>query len=471
MDQQADIALIGLSVMGSNLALNMADHGYTVAVYNRTQAVTAKFTASEEAEGKSLIGCASLEELVKRVKKPAPIVLMVKAGSPVDDLTRQLTPLLEKGDIIIDAGNTFFHDTVTRTAQLPKVGLDFMGIGVSGGEEGARHGPSIMPGGSPDSYKRVEPILTSIAAKVAGEPCCAYVGTDGAGHYVKMVHNGIEYADMQLIAEAYSLLKDLAGLDYPAMREVFSEWNRGELESYLIEITADILGKVDAESGKPLCEIIMDRAGQKGTGRWTSVEALDLGIAAPTMIEAVQARSLSAIRDERIAAAKILCGPTDRFTGNIAAFTADVREALYLSKLCCYAQGFQLLAGAATMYKWNLDFGGLAMLWRGGCIIRAQFLERITDAFRANPQLANLLLDPYFLDIMKRGQHAWRRVVMTAAQYAVPTPAFSSALAYYDGYRSGRLPANLIQAQRDYFGAHTYERVDKEGVFHTEWSK
>ncbi len=471
MDQQADIALIGLSVMGSNLALNMADHGYTVAVYNRTQTVTAKFTASEEAEGKSLVGCSTLEELVKQVKKPAPFVLMVKAGSPVDDLIGQLTPLLAKGDIIIDAGNSFFRDTIRRTEQCAEAGLEFMGIGVSGGEEGARHGPSIMPGGSPESYKRVEAILTSIAAKVGSDSCCSYVGADGAGHYVKMVHNGIEYADMQLIAEAYSLLKDLAGLDYPAMREVFVEWNKGELESYLIEITADILGKVDAESGKPICEIIMDKAGQKGTGRWTSVEALDLGVAAPTMIEAVQARSLSAIRDERLAAADVLSGPSDRYAGDVKAFTNDVREALYLSKLCCYAQGFQLLDAAAKEYGWTLDFGGLAMLWRGGCIIRAQFLERIRDAFRADPNLANLLLDPYFQGIMKRGQDAWRRVAMTAAQYGVPTPAFSSALAYYDGYRSARLPANLIQAQRDYFGAHTYERVDKEGVFHTEWSR
>ncbi len=469
MEHLADIAVIGLSVMGSSLALNIADHGYTVAVYNRTEAVTAAFTNSEAARGKSIVGCATLEDLVGKVKKPAPFILMIKAGQPVDDMIAKLEPFLKPGDIIIDAGNSFFRDTIRRGRDLAEKNLEFMGIGVSGGEEGARHGPSIMPGGSETSYQRVESILTAIAAKVNGESCCAYVGPDGAGHYVKMVHNGIEYADMQLIAEAYALLKDLAGLDYPAMRDIFAEWNKGELESYLIEITADILGRVDADTGKPICEIIMDKAGQKGTGRWTSIEALDLGIAAPTMIEAVQARSLSAIRAERLVAAGLLPRPNRRFDKDARLFAEAVRQALYASKLCCYAQGFQLIASASQTYGWNIDLGGLAMLWRGGCIIRAQFLERIRNAYRDKPDLANLLLDPYFLEVMQRSQDAWRQVIMTAAEHGIAVPAFASALSYYDGYGSARLPANLIQAQRDYFGAHTYERIDKEGVFHTEW--
>ncbi len=469
MDKQADIALIGLSVMGSNLALNIAEHGYTVAVFNRTAAVTEKFLASPDAKDKNLIGCFSLEDLTKKVKKPAPFILMIKAGPPVDDMIAKLVPYLAQGDIIIDAGNSYFRDTIRRGAELDAKGLSFMGVGVSGGEEGARHGPSIMPGGSTQSYARVEPILTAIAAKVAGVPCCAHIGSDGAGHYVKMVHNGIEYADMQLISEAYTLLKDLSGMNYREMQTEFREWNKGELGSYLIEITADILGRDDPETGKPLCEVIMDRAGQKGTGRWTSVEALDLGVAAPTMIEAVQARSLSAARDERLAAAKVLPGSGRVFAGDGRDFASDVREALYASKLVCYAQGFQLIAAAAATYGWRIDLGGLAMLWRGGCIIRAQFLERIRDAYKELPDLDNLLLAPYFQSVMQRGQEAWRRVVMNAALYGTPTPAFSSALAYYDGYRSARVAANLIQAQRDYFGAHTYERIDKPGVFHTDW--
>ncbi len=471
MPTQADIGLIGLGVMGANLALNMADHGHRVAVFNRTREVTDRFAASEAARGRKIDPHHELKDFVAGIRRPAPVVLMVKAGSAVDQMLGQLTPLLAKGDIVVDAGNSFFRDSIRRTRELADLGLDFVGMGVSGGEEGARRGPSLMPGGTPESYRRLEPILLDISAKVLGKPCCAHIGPDGAGHFVKMIHNGIEYADMQLIAEAYSLLKDLVGLDYPAMREVFADWNKGELESYLIEITADILGRKDPDSGQPVCEIILDAAGQKGTGLWTSQEILELGLAAPTLIEAVQARSLSAAKAERLGASRHLAGPKAKFAGHGQAFAREIGDALYAAKIMCYAQGFRVLAAGAAAYGWNLDMGTLAAIWRGGCIIRARFLQRITDAYRADPGLPNLLLDGYFKGVLDRSQGAIRRVAAAAIGAGVPIPALSSALAYYDGYRAARLPANLIQAQRDYFGAHTYKRVDREGDFHTEWTK
>ena len=471
MSDKADIGLIGLGVMGFNLALNMADHGYTVAVYNRTPEHTDKVMASEAAKGKSLVPHRDLESFVASIAKPAPIVLMVAAGNPVDLVLKQLVPLLAKGDIVVDAGNSFFQDTIRRTREMADLGFEFMGMGVSGGEEGARHGPSLMPGGGKAAYARLEPVLTAIAAKVLGTPCCAHIGPDGAGHYVKMVHNGIEYADMQLIAETYALLHELVGLDYPAMQEIFAEWNRGELESYLIEITAAIMGHLDRETGKPICEVILDAAGQKGTGLWTSQEVLGLGVAAPTLIEAVQARSLSAAKKERVAAAKVLRGPNARFEGAPLAFAKEIGEALYAAKLCCYAQGFSLLRAAAKAYGWQLNMGEIASLWRGGCIIRAKFLQRITDAYRRDSQLANLLLDDYFRDVLARSHSAWRRVVAAAVGAGVAVPALTSALSYFDGYRAERLAANLIQAQRDYFGAHGFKRLDQDGDFHGNWEE
>ena len=469
MNPQSDIGLIGLGVMGSNLALNIADHGHQVAVFNRNPDHTDSFMASSDAKGKALVAHKELAAFVANIRKPAAVIIMVAAGDPVDQVIKQLAPLLAKGDIVIDAGNSFYQDTIRRTRDLEALGFEFVGMGVSGGEEGARRGPSLMPGGSDAAYRRLEPILNSIAAQVLGTPCCAHIGPDGAGHFVKMVHNGIEYADMQLIAEAYSLLRDLVGMDYPAMHGVFAEWNRGELESYLIEITADILGHKDPDSSQPICEVILDSAGQKGTGLWTSQEILSLGVAAPTLIEAVQARSLSAAKAERVAAARVITGPKARFAGAADGFAREIGEALYASKVCCYAQGFRLIAAAAEARGWNLDMGTLAKIWRGGCIIRARFLQRITDAYKKNPKLANLLLDDYFAGVMTRSQGAWRRVAAAAVGAGIPIPAFSSALAYYDGYRAERLPANLIQAQRDYFGAHTYQRVDKPGTFHTDW--
>ena len=466
---QADIGVCGLAVMGRNLALNLADHGHAVAVFNRTWTKTEEFAASDEAKGKTIIPCRTPEEFVACLRKPAPIILMIKAGDPVDEQIRHFAPLMARGDIIMDGGNSFFMDTRRRAAEMAALGLNYLGVGISGGEEGARTGPSIMPGGDRAAYDRVAAMLADIAAKVDGRPCCAYIGPDGAGHYVKMVHNGIEYADMQLIGEAYWVLRHVGGMEYAEMRDVFAEWNRGELSSYLIEITADILGRADPETGRPLVEMILDSAGQKGTGAWTSESALRLGVPAPTIIEAVQARSLSALKDERVIAAGKLPGPAmDRPQRD--RLIASVRDALYAAKICCYAQGFALLRAAGTEFGWKLDFGKIAMLWRGGCIIRAVFLSRISEAYAQEPALPNLLLAPYFTEAMRSGQDGWREVVALTARSGVPAPAFASALSYYDGYRSGALWANMIQAQRDYFGAHTYRRVDREGVFHTDWS-
>jgi 6-phosphogluconate dehydrogenase len=462
--------LIGLAVMGENLALNIESRGYTMAVFNRTYEKTAAFLAGK-AKGKKFVGSKTLQEFVDSLEKPRKIMLMVKAGKPVDDFIEQLIPLLDEGDLIIDGGNSHFPDTIRRNKYLADKHLMFIGTGVSGGEEGALKGPAIMPGGQQAAYEYVAPIFKAISAKVDGEPCCTYIGPDGAGHYVKMVHNGIEYGDMQLICEAYSIMAGVLGMGAKELHEVFKEWNSGDLNSYLIEITRDILAKTDPETGKPMVDIIMDRAGQKGTGIWTSQSALDLGVPAPTIAEAVFARAISAIKEERVAASKQLQGPTATFKGDKKEFIAAIRDALYASKVCSYAQGFQLMRAAAAQHNWDLHYGEIAMIWRGGCIIRAHFLNRIKEAYDRNPQLANLLLDPYFKDIIHRTQSNWRRVVMTATELGIPTPAFSSALAYFDGYRSARLPANLLQAQRDYFGAHTYERVDKPvgQFFHTEW--
>jgi 6-phosphogluconate dehydrogenase len=469
---KADIGVVGLAVMGENLILNMESRGFTVACYNRTVSKVDRFMAGR-AKGKNIIGCHSVEEFCDRLATPRKAMLMVKAGQPVDDFIELLLPHLSEGDIIIDGGNSFFGDTIRRTRYLEEKGLRFIGTGVSGGEEGALHGPSIMPGGSPSAWPHVKPIFQSIAAKVAdGTPCCDWVGSDGAGHYVKMVHNGIEYGDMQMIAEAYFLMVHLLGMAPAQMHEVFREWNESELNSYLIEITRDILAYVDEETGKPMVDVILDTAGQKGTGKWTSQSALDMGTPAPTVAEAVFARFMSAIKDERVAASTTLGGPTPAFDGQKEAFIEDVRQALYASKICSYAQGFQLLKMAAEEFSWDLDYGGIALLWREGCIIRAQFLERIVEAYDREPGLANLLLAPYFKDAIDDSQTAWRRVVATAVENGIPVPAFGSALAYYDGYRNERLPANILQAQRDYFGAHTYERVDKPRgeFFHTNWT-
>ena len=472
MTAQADIGLIGLAVMGQNLVLNMADNGYKVAVFNRTTATMEKFAATEEARTKGVVGCATLEDLVKSLKSPRCILIMVKAGGPVDAQIDGLVPLLDKGDIIIDGGNSHYPDTIRRVKELAEKGILFLGAGISGGEEGARFGPSIMPGGPREAYDRVAPIFEAISAK-AGEdqsPCCTYIGADGAGHFVKMVHNGIEYADMQMISEVYYLMKNLLGLTYEEMHQVFSDWNEGDLDSYLIEITRDILGWKDDDTGGPLLEVIMDKAGQKGTGRWTSEAALSLGVPAPTIAEAVFARALSALKDERMAAEKILPGPTVSFDGDKAAFIASLREALLASKICAYAQGFQLIEQAKADYGWgDIDMGAVSMIWRGGCIIRAQFLERIKEAYQRDPKLVNLMLDPYFTECVQKGLGAWRTVVGTAIAQGLPVPALASALTYYDSYRTGRLWADMIQAQRDYFGAHTFERLDKPGWHHVDW--
>jgi len=466
----SDIALIGLAVMGQNLALNIARHGYQITVYNRTPEKTKNFLETSAKGNDNIKGAHILEELVLSLKRPRKIMIMVKAGAPVDDFIERLVPLLQKGDIIIDGGNSYFKDTIRRAKKLEEKGIYFMGVGVSGGEEGALKGPSIMPGGSKEAWQEVSQILIDISAKTPdGAPCCDYIGPDGAGHFVKMTHNGIEYGDMQLISEAYFLMKELLGMSAPEMKEVFETWNKGELNSYLIEITADILGKVDEETGKPMVDVILDRAGQKGTGKWTSQEALDLGAPSPTIAEAVFARYMSAAKDERIKASQALKGPTPRFEGNKNQFIEDIRKALYASKICSYAQGFALMAQASRTYNWNLKLGNIALLWRGGCIIRAQFLDKIKEAYEENPDLQNLMLAPYFKQSIESCQNAWRSVVSTAALNGIPTPSFSSALAYYDSYRTHTLPANLIQAQRDYFGAHTYERIDREGIFHTVW--
>jgi 6-phosphogluconate dehydrogenase len=446
MTSQAEIGLIGLGVMGQNLALNIAERGFPIAVYNRTPARTEAFAASEEARRlSSVMPCLSLENLVAALARP-----------------------LDPGDVIIDGGNARYQDTIRRERALREQGLLFLGTGISGGEEGARHGPSIMAGGEAAAYQRVRPIFEAIAARVDGAPCAAHVGADGAGHFVKMIHNGIEYADMQLIAETYALMKDALGLAYPAMQAAFAEWNRGELDSYLIGITADILSKSDPETGQPMVEVILDRAGQKGTGGWAVAAALELGVPAPTIAEAVAARSLSALKDERVAAAGRLSGPQRR---SGPAIPLDrLRDALLAAKLCAYAQGFAVMAAAAEAQRWQLDFGTIASIWRGGCIIRARFLDRIRQAYSREPGLENLLLDPSFTDLIATAQAGLRDVVAEAAASGVPAPGLASALAYYDGYRAARLPANLIQAQRDYFGAHTYERVDRSGSFHSDWS-
>ena len=465
-----DFGLIGLAVMGQNLALNVESKGFSVAVYNRTTARTQEFMAGP-AKGKSFVGAESLEDFVAALSRPRKIMLMVKAGQPVDDFIEQLLPHLDKGDLIIDGGNSHFPDTVRRNKALAEKGFLYIGTGVSGGEEGALLGPSIMPGGQREAYDLVEPILTKIAAQVDGESCCTHIGPDGAGHYVKMVHNGIEYGDMQLIVEAYFIMQNSLNLTAKQLHDVFAEWNDGELNSYLIEITRDIFARKDEDTGQALVEMILDKAGQKGTGKWTSQSALDLGVAAPTIAEAVFARCISAVKDERVAASKILSGPSTTYGGDTKDFIESIRQALYASKICSYAQGFALMTEAGKEYGWKLNFGEIARIWRGGCIIRAQFLHRITEAYERDPNLANLMLDPFFKDILEGAQERWRHVVASAAHLGYPIPACSSALAYFDSYRRDRLPANLIQAQRDYFGAHTYQRTDKEGTFHTEWTK
>jgi 6-phosphogluconate dehydrogenase len=471
MEPRADIGLIGLAVMGQNLVLNMDDHGYVVAVYNRTVSKVDDFIKGE-ARGTQVIGTHSVEELISVLKRPRRVMLMVKAGQAVDDFIETLIPHLEPGDIIIDGGNSNYNDTMRRTAHVESKGLLYIGTGVSGGEEGARHGPSIMPGGSPAAWPAVKPIFQAIAAKVDdGSPCCDWVGENGAGHFVKMVHNGIEYGDMQLISEAYHVMQEGLGMSADAMHTVFAEWNRGKLDSYLIEITRDILDFKDAD-GQPLVNKILDAAGQKGTGKWTVISALDMGIPLTLIGEAVFARSLSALKEERVAASQALSGPTASFDGDRQAFLDDLREALYAAKIVSYTQGYMLMRAAAGEYGWNLNYGGIALMWRGGCIIRSVFLGKIKEAFDRDPALSNLLLDPYFMGQVEAAQNAWRRVVAKAVELGIPVPAMSSALAFYDGYRHGRLPANLLQAQRDYFGAHTYERVDKPRgqFFHTNWT-
>ncbi|MHB1161123.1 MAG: decarboxylating NADP(+)-dependent phosphogluconate dehydrogenase [Chloroflexota bacterium] len=466
-----DIGLIGLAVMGQNLALNMNDQGYRVAVFNRTVSRVDEFIANEAA-ATQIVGAHSLAELAQLLRRPRRVMLMVKAGETVDQMIESLLPHLEEGDVVIDGGNSHFPDTDRRTRDLAQKGILYVGTGVSGGEEGARHGPSIMPGGNPAAWPQVKEIFQAIAAKVEdGSPCCDWVGENGAGHYVKMVHNGIEYGDMQLISEAYQLLKDGLGLSADEMHEVFAEWNRGELDSYLIEITSRILAKKD-EDGSPLVDKILDTAGQKGTGKWTSISALDLGMPVTLIAEAVFARALSALKEERVAASAILPGPTHAADQDRETFIEDVRRALYSSKIVSYAQGYMLLREAAREYGWKLNFGGIALMWRGGCIIRSRFLGKIKEAFDKNPGLTNLLLDDFFSQVLIEYQASWRSAIIQAIQRGVPTPAFGAALAFYDGYRTGRLPANLLQAQRDFFGAHTYERVDRPRgeSFHTDWT-
>ncbi|ANE47429.1 6-phosphogluconate dehydrogenase [Paenibacillus swuensis] len=462
------IGVVGLAVMGKNLALNIESKGFTVSVFNRSPEKTKDLV--EEAAGKNLTGTYSIEEFVESLESPRKILIMVQAGKATDSTIEQLLPFLDQGDILIDGGNAYFPDTQRRNKELEAKGIRFIGTGVSGGEEGALKGPSIMPGGQESAYALVEPILTAISAKVGDDPCCTYIGPDGAGHYVKMVHNGIEYGDMQLICEAYQLLKDVAGLSTDELHEIFKEWNQGELDSYLIEITADIFSKKDPETGKPMVDVILDAAGQKGTGKWTSQSSLDLGVPLSIITESVFSRFLSAMKQERVKASQLLRGPqVQPFDGDKKAFIESVRKALYASKICSYAQGFVQMRAASEEYGWNLKYGEIAMIFRGGCIIRARFLQNIKDAYDRNPELNNLLLDEYFNNIIENYQDAWRNVVATAVTRGIPVPAFASALSYYDSYRSERLPANLLQAQRDYFGAHTFERLDKEGKFHFNW--
>ena len=467
---KANIGLIGLAVMGENLVMNMESKGFTVAVYNRTVEKVDHFLAGRAA-GKRILGARSVAELCSLLEKPRKVMLMVKAGRPVDDFIEQLLEHLEPGDVIIDGGNSHFPDTVRRCAYVESKGLYYVGTGVSGGEEGALKGPSMMPGGSPQAWPLVRPVFQAICAHVDGEPCCDWVGGSGAGHFVKMVHNGIEYGDMQLICEAYQLLRDGAGLSADELRDVFAEWNDGELDSYLIQITRDILGVREAD-GTPLVDRILDTAGQKGTGKWTAISALDEGVPLTLIGEAVFSRCLSAVKEERVAASKVLKGPDPALNGDRAAFIRDVRDALYASKIVSYAQGYQLMRAAAETYGWKLNYGGIALMWRGGCIIRSVFLGRIREAFDRDPGLVNLMLDPFFAGSLEKAQAGWRRVCAAAVLHGIPAPAFTSALSYYDGYRAARLPANLLQAQRDYFGAHTYERVDapRGQFFHTNWT-
>ena len=467
---KADIGLVGLAVMGENLILNMESHGFTVAVYNRTVEKVDNFI-NGRGKGKNVFGAHSIEELIANLKSPRKVMLMIKAGKPVDDFIELLIPHLDKGDIVIDGGNSHYPDTTRRTEYLESKGLLYIGTGVSGGEEGALKGPSIMPGGSPAAWQHVKPIFQSIAAKVEdGTPCCDWVGEKGAGHFVKMVHNGIEYGDMQLICEAYQIMKDLLGLSYDEMYNVFKEWNEGELDSYLIEITRDILNF--RENGEPLVEKILDTAGQKGTGKWTAIASLDFGAPLTLIGEAVYGRTLSALKDDRVEASKVLSGPKPKFEGDKKQFIEDLRKALYASKMVSYAQGYILMRYAAKEFGWNLNYGGIALMWRGGCIIRSVFLGKIKEAFDKNPDLTNLLLDPFFKGKIESSQESWRKVVSAAVTNGIWIPALSTALNYFDGCRNSRLPANLLQAQRDYFGAHTYERVDKPRgeFFHTNWT-
>ncbi len=488
-DKQSDIGLIGLAVMGQNLALNVADHGFQISVYNRTTSTMEKFVSQNPDTPGGLVGCGTLEEFVGSLARPRRMIILVKAGKPTDAVIENLLPLLEKDDIIIDGGNAHWLDTIRREKELKAKGLRFIGSGVSGGEEGARFGPSLMPGGDADAWKEIEPIWKAIAAKVddasgkplegaapgkpveGGVPCTAHIGPDGAGHYVKMVHNGIEYGDMQMICEAYELMKEVLGMTPDEMGDVFREWNTGVLDSFLIEITADILKQKDPVTGGPFVDVVLDTAGQKGTGKWTSVSALDLGCPAPTVAEAVFSRLISAVKEERVAASKILARPKKPYTGDKAAFIEAVRDALYCSKICSYAQGFQLMRSAQEEYNWTLNFGEIAQIFRGGCIIRAVFLQKITEAYERDGKLANLLLDPYFRETVEKAEENWRKVVATGASHGVSIPTFYSSLAYFDAYRAERLPANLLQAQRDYFGAHTYERVDQPcgKFFHIDW--
>jgi 6-phosphogluconate dehydrogenase len=485
----SDIGLVGLAVMGQNLALNIADHGFRISVFNRTGSKTTQFVAENPNTPGGLVGFEKLADFVQSLKKPRKVVILVKAGAGTEAVIDELAALFEPGDIIIDGGNANWNDTIAREKRLREKGLRFIGSGVSGGEEGARFGPSLMPGGAIDAWKELEPVWRAIAAKVdpktgkpipgaapgkpvqGGVPCTAYIGADGAGHYVKMVHNGIEYGDMQMICEAFDLLQRLLGLAPAAVGDIFAKWNTGVLDSFLIEISADVLRQKDPVTGRPFVDIVLDTAGQKGTGKWTSQSALDMGVPAPTVAEAVFARCISAIKEERVAASKILQGPAKKFSGNAGELVQAVHDALYCSKICSYAQGFQLMREAQKEYHWTLNFGEIAQIWRGGCIIRAAFLQKITEAYALNANLANLLLDPYFCGQIAGAQENWRRVVALGAEFGVPLPSFSSALAYYDGYRSERLPQNLLQSQRDFFGAHTYERVDQPRgkFFHIDW--
>lgn len=488
-EKKSDIGLIGLAVMGQNLALNIADHGFQISVYNRTTSKMTDFVAANPDTPGGLVGQAELADFVQSLERPRKVIILVQAGRATDAVIDGLTELLDQDDIIIDGGNALWTDTIRREKELAEKGFRFIGSGVSGGEEGARFGPSLMPGGKESAWNELKPIWEAIAAKVdveTGKPiegatpgnpveggvtCTTYIGENGAGHYVKMVHNGIEYGDMQMICEAYQLMGNLLGMEPAAMSKVFGEWDQGVLDSFLIEITTDILQQTDPETGKPFVDIVLDTAGQKGTGKWTAVNALDMGISAPLIAEAVFARCISAVKDERVAASQVLSANVPGFDGDREEFVQAIHDALYCSKICSYAQGFQLMRAAQEEYDWDLNFGEISMIWRGGCIIRAAFLQKIFEAYQRDENLANLLLDPFFKSEIERCESNWRKVVAAGAIHGVPIPAFSSALAYYDSYRSARLPANLLQAQRDYFGAHTYERTDKPRgeFFHIDW--